>query len=826
MGARDQSKRLSAPSKTPRARTPTSVRPSVRPSVHPATIFALNVTNATLGASAVVAQPDARSLYLANLNFVEVFAGSLASFQDIMSFTCSNCMLHEVPSAIFELRELRECRLHNNQLQKLPTQFEDSQIEILDVAQNKFASVPDTVWRMRKLRTLDLSSNQVASCVDPLAAQGLNASLASLVLDQNPIAEFACMLRTIPSLVFRMDKLRRVVLSGNAQLQLDAQQDRVSLSINELHLASCELTSVPMQLVKALPALRTLNLSWNKIASLEVPPAPVPLTLQMLDLTGNQLGNVSAVADFIAAAPALKELRLASNRFSSCNLSSPQSALEILNLSSNALKSCQLALPKLRILDLRDNKLQAVPPFALLLPSLDELYLTGNPIGPWTLTEDQREFLGNLSRFVIQQSAFASCPIGDQQSLHGYKVCVTPLTLPPLAAGAPPGAPNNATDDGTRSGLKPARSDKFQVLYILASFLLALVIGVVVYRVMMKKSTNKPATVASSPGSVAFLESPPRFSDDVFVFPSAAYASVEPEDDAVADASSSQSIQSESLLNPAHPHTSFTSNFRAPGSDSVCVDDELAAWRVDYDSVQLEACLSSASGAFVEVWEATYRLDKVAVKKLKPRRQLHYQQHATVADPVIRCKFLREVKVLSRLDHPRIVAFYGVAWANASPILCVMEYMPQHDLHSVLQRQRGHEAVITAAATATASSTRSSASTQALQEWGVENAATIRKKVAKGELRPTFSPTCPPEVLAIADLCLAVDPRARPRSLELTELLRRAAAQLLWQRTTQESLKPQRFSRADSNLSLGSAISSVETDWSRRTLELKPDWKL
>lgn len=595
-------------------------------------------------------------------------------------------------------------------------------------------------------------------------------------------------------------------------------------------------------------------------------------------------------------------------------------------------------------------------------------YLTGNPIGPWTLTEDQRVFLGNLSRFVIQQSAFASCPIEDQQRLHGYQVCVTPLTLPPLPASSPQGVPNNATGDDNSNSMKPVRSDKFQVLYILGSFLLALVIGAVVYRVMMKKSANKPATVASSPGSVAFLESPPRFSDDVLVFPTSAYASVQPDDDVdVVDASSNQSFRSERL--PHHHHTSFTSNFRALGSDSVSVDDELAAWRVDYASVQLDACVSFSSSAFVEVWEATYRLDKVAVKKLKPSRQLSYHQHATVADPVIQRKFLREVKVLSRLDHPRIVAFYGVAWTDASPILCIMEYMPQHDLHSVLQRQRSHRDAATAG-----SSTRSSVSTQALHEWGVEKfhialdvlealayihslapalvhcdvnsrnvlvdnalhaklsnfglskhldagdndarathvssrytrhgggtrrsddsgvtddvrqllsqsaesirwvapevllaythyseavdvyafgvllceldtlqspyddlrstrgdgrpigTATIRKKVAKGELRPTFSPTCPREVLALADRCLSFDPRARPSSLELTEHVRRAATGVLGQRsTTQESLKAQRFSRANSSPSSDSAVSSVGTSWSHRTLELKPDWKL
>lgn len=40
-------------------------------------------------------------------------------------------------------------------------------------------------------------------------------------------------LRSIPALVFRLPKLRRVVLSGNTQLRFE-EQTLASLSINEL----------------------------------------------------------------------------------------------------------------------------------------------------------------------------------------------------------------------------------------------------------------------------------------------------------------------------------------------------------------------------------------------------------------------------------------------------------------------------------------------------------------------------------------------------------------------------------------------------------------
>ncbi|CAK4156184.1 unnamed protein product [Aphanomyces euteiches] len=47
-------------------------------------------------------------------------------------------------------------------------------------------------------------------------------------------------------------------------------------------------------------------------------------------------------------------------------------------------------------------------------------------------------------------------------------------------------------------------------------------------------------------------------------------------------------------------------------------------------------------------------------------------------------------------------------------------------------------------------------------------------KVARGELRPTFSPDCPPSILQIAKACLQFDPALRPTSARVVEMLRQA----------------------------------------------------
>lgn len=565
-------------------------------------------------------------------------------------------------------------------------------------------------------------------------------------------------------------------------------------------------------------------------------------------------------------------------------------------------------------------------------------------------------FLANLTKFRIQQSAFASCPIDDQQPLHGYKVCVK-ATMKPIPIVTQTVAPNS-TAGGDTIQSTTSRGDKFQVVYIFASFIMALVIGIIVFKgIRRHRSRSNGGRDATSPKSIACLGSPTGLSlqdDNDLVFLDIPYEATQQE------TSKSLSLNTASRSNLSLLSRSvFTSSFKVPGGDNVWVDEELMTWRVDYESVQLETCL--AMSTFVDVWEATYRLDKVAVKKLKPSKNLFYHKHPAMVDPVIMGKFIMEIKVLSRLDHPRIVAFFGLAWKDESTILCVMEYMPQQDLRSFLQRQRENERgsavlgqqwslekfhialdVLEAlayihsldtvlvhcdlksrnvlldnnlqaklsdfgiskylggggASTRTISpldvhrphqkDTSTSTTTHRPETPGVDeedivmdevrhllsqtsgsirwiapevllaythyseavdiysfgillceldtlqlpyedlrskrdgrpfNDAAIRKRVARGQLKPRFSPECPSEVLEIAMRCLSFDPSQRPSALELTYWLRKAGSKVLSKRSG-EALKA-RFSASSP-----SAASSTETDWSRRTIELKPDRRL
>lgn len=135
-------------------------------------------------------------------------------------------------------------------------------------------------------------------------------------VDANSSLQRIPSLRTIPDLVFRLSKLKRVVLSGNPQLQLTTGS-QVSLSITQVyvsrawrdaaaqsasadgilafahvlrtnacgwsrHLASCELTRAPLQLIDSMPELRVLDLSQNRITALDEATSAAPWKLQVL----------------------------------------------------------------------------------------------------------------------------------------------------------------------------------------------------------------------------------------------------------------------------------------------------------------------------------------------------------------------------------------------------------------------------------------------------------------------------------------------------------------------------------------------------------------
>ncbi|XP_076047862.1 uncharacterized protein LOC143029194 [Oratosquilla oratoria] len=155
-------------------------------------------------------------------------------------------------------------------------------------------------------------------------------------------------------------KLRSLNLTQNALSALMDTNFKGAVSLRHLDLSHNQIESIPSAVFRHVVHLRTLDLSDNRVPEL-VPRIFFGLTrLERLNLSHNPLGDLQP--ERFSDVPNVHHLSCAN-----CGL---------LSISSTLLQS----LHQLRNLDLRDNRLTAVPPHLSLLPTLEVLRLDGNHI--------------------------------------------------------------------------------------------------------------------------------------------------------------------------------------------------------------------------------------------------------------------------------------------------------------------------------------------------------------------------------------------------------------------------------------------------------------
>jgi serine/threonine protein kinase len=100
---------------------------------------------------------------------------------------------------------------------------------------------------------------------------------------------------------------------------------------------------------------------------------------------------------------------------------------------------------------------------------------------------------------------------------------------------------------------------------------------------------------------------------------------------------------------------------------------ELVPFRLDESEVLLTRKISS--GAFGVVWLGHYHGQPVAVK-----RMIDGEDEAV--------SFSKEIGVMSRLHHPKIVRFIGCTWTNKKDLGGVSEYMDGGDVRTLLETRK------------------------------------------------------------------------------------------------------------------------------------------
>lgn len=133
------------------------------------------------------------------------------------------------------------------------------------------------------------------------------------------------------------------------------------------------------------------------------------------------------------------------------------------------------------------------------------------------------------------------------------------------------------------------------------------------------------------------------------------------------------------------------------------VEEELQAWRLDFQQLKMTKCLTSTpnqrrhvksprgdappSVAASEVWLATYfardadnQLRDVVLKWIPTNTNANTNLEAQ------QDKLKEEIRRQAKLRHPNVAAFIGIAWSPETNLVAVTEYMPRGDLRQWLHR--------------------------------------------------------------------------------------------------------------------------------------------
>jgi Leucine-rich repeat (LRR) protein len=205
----------------------------------------------------------------------------------------------EALDVITQIASLREVKLAENDLAGMLSQSiaNLSQLEVLDVANNRLIGLPAELRELTQLRTLNVADNQLRSVPMELFA---STSLVDFTATKNRLEGTFFTIQSVPH-------LQELRLSGNALTALAESDDLNVPVLKHLDLSANRLSSLPD--MTSWASLGTLLLGENKVSTF--PEGFFSLRqLRIADFTAN---DISKVDERIALMDALENLTLAAN---------------------------------------------------------------------------------------------------------------------------------------------------------------------------------------------------------------------------------------------------------------------------------------------------------------------------------------------------------------------------------------------------------------------------------------------------------------------------------------------------------------------------------
>lgn len=314
-------------------------------------------------------------------NFVEtIFENTFSELSNLHTLILSNNRLSTIESYTLNgLYGLSLLSLDYNRITKIDSSAlkNSSSLQDLHLNGNKLAKVPDALYDVPLLKTLDLGENHINNIENASFSEMYH--MFGLRLTENHIDE-------IKKGVFdKMSALQILNLSGNKLRNVENGTFDNNTNLQAIRLDGNFLSEIKGLFTK-LPNLVWLNISDNQLEDFDY--ALIPTGLQWLDIHANkitELGNYFEIESQLA----LSTFDASSNRLTEITGSAIPNSVELLYLNDNLISKVQsytfFKKPNLTRVDLFGNKITTLDPNALRISAvpenkqLPEFYIGGNP---------------------------------------------------------------------------------------------------------------------------------------------------------------------------------------------------------------------------------------------------------------------------------------------------------------------------------------------------------------------------------------------------------------------------------------------------------------
>uniref|UniRef100_A0A182K9M6 LRRCT domain-containing protein n=1 Tax=Anopheles christyi TaxID=43041 RepID=A0A182K9M6_9DIPT len=221
-------------------------------------------------------------------------------------------------------------------LTELPV-FADFNIEILDLSDNLFTTIPPELAQFPRLHYLDMSANAITQLPEDVLA-GMSA-LSILILSENNISNWADIHPN--QLLLPAGNLKELRLAKNHFTSFSSNDESLvltSLSLRYLDLSECKISKISgNEVIQGLRSLEHLKLSGNPIISMSNMQST---TLKRLELNSCKLSALQPTV--FAGLTALKEVSLARNHRLSLVLPHEDTPVQSTSLRKINLSHCNM----------------------------------------------------------------------------------------------------------------------------------------------------------------------------------------------------------------------------------------------------------------------------------------------------------------------------------------------------------------------------------------------------------------------------------------------------------------------------------------------------